>query len=214
MIQHLGRNLQSEVDDKIQLDTSRALKTRRLSLHAAQLIVQHMERGMARPARERSSTEQDDDTSLSSDDSSSESLDEDDEKDLSTTEYQDIHDFLVKSEAYRTYKAGLLDFMHRPYERRMSIAIGRDAVGSDGVALDQDALICIAREISWVPTHLLTFSHDTGISNSDKLKAFIEDHMGETWNWWPLAPRLHRLRPSYCRLSWKSVSLKCLVLAV
>jgi hypothetical protein len=37
------------------------------------------------------------------------------------------------------------------------------------------------------------------------MKAFIEKHMGESWNWWPLAPRLYQLRPGYFRLQWISV---------
>jgi hypothetical protein len=212
MIQHLGNDLKSEADDKIQLDTSRALKKRKLSSHAARLVVHHMDGTMAEPATKESSRPNLDNFMLDSGGSSSDSLDEDDEKDLSTTEYHDIHDFLVNSRAYDTFKADLLEFMHKPYERRVLSAIGRHVVGSCGAHLDQDAISFVAREISWVPTRLLEFSNDTSLSYGDRVKGFIEDRMGETWNWWPLAPRQHRLRPSYRRLKWISVGLQSLVL--
>jgi hypothetical protein len=213
MIQHLGNDLKSEADDKIQLDTSRALKTRKLSKHAARLVVHHMNGTMAEPATKKSSRlDLDDVITLESGGSSSDSLDEDDEKDLSTTEYRDIHNFLVNSRAYDTFKADLLEFMHKPYERRVLSAIGRHVVGPCGAHLDQDAISFVAREISWVPTRLLEFSNDTLLSYGDRVKGFIEDRMEETWNWWPLAPRQHRLRPGYRRLKWISVCVQSPVL--
>jgi hypothetical protein len=214
MIQHLGKDLKLEVEDKIQLDTARALKSPKLSSHAAQLVLQHMEVATTKAEVEEPTwIDSDNDHRADSGGDSSEELDEDDEKELSATEYRDIHDFLINSKAYDTFKEDLFIFVHKPYQRRVLSAFGGGLVGSNGESLDQDAISCVTREISWVPTRLLAFSYDTSLSYSDGIKAFVEDHMGETWNWWPLAPRLRHLRAGYFRLSWKSVCIPELFLA-
>lgn len=42
---------------------------------------------------------------------------------------------------------------------------------------------------------------------SDHFKGYIEDSIGETWYWWPLALRLRRLRAGHFPLNWKSVGI-------
>ena len=206
MIQHLGKNLRLEVEDKTQLDTSRALKSPKLSSHAAKLVLQHMETMATKPmAEEPMWIESENEKNGDFGGDSSDGLDEDDEKELSTTEYRDIHDFLINSKAYDTFKADLLDFMHKPYERRIMSAFGAGVIGSRGEALHQDVTHSVAREVSWIPTRLLELSHNESSSYGNAVKGFIEHHMGETWTWWPLAPRLPGLRPGYFRMKWKSV---------
>lgn len=208
MIQHFGSDLRSEVIDKLQLDISRAMKSRRLSSYAANSVIRHTQGGCARSsAAERSQLDSDDDDAPAvASDGSSDSLDEDDERDLSSTEFREIHDFLFNSAAYSVFKTDLFNFVHKPYEKRVLSAIGDDLVGQSGEHLDRSALKFLARELSWVPPHLFTFSSRVRPSYSNEVKAFVEDHMGETWNWSPLTARRYPLQADRCRLSWKSVS--------
>jgi hypothetical protein len=207
LIQHFGKDLRSEVSDKIQLDVARAMKTPKLSSYAAQSVMRHM--GVTAPNSASvppTQNDPDNDMERNSSDDSSDALDDDDEKELWSTEYRHIHDFLYHSEAYIIFRAGLLDFVHKPYEKRILSAIGSDLVGSAGSPLGEDIIRCMAQEVSWVPEQALTFSRDVNVSFGDTMKAFVEDRLGESWNWWPLAPRMHGLRLGYCRLQWKSVS--------
>jgi hypothetical protein len=123
------------------------------------------------------------------------------------SEYYSVRDSLATSQAYDIFKADLLDFLHQPYERCILSAISENLTGSPGDHMEQHTRRHIAREISWVPTHLLTFSYDASISYCDRFKALVESHIGETWNWWPLAAQVHRLSSGYCRLGWISVSV-------
>jgi hypothetical protein len=207
LIQHFGKDLRSEVSDKIQLDVAKAMKTPKLSSYAAQSMMGHVQGSFPKSTSVQApQTGPNEDMDPDFNDDSSDALDEDDEEELWSTEYRYIHEFLYHSEAYSIFKAQLLDFVHKPYEKRILSAIGSDVVGPAGIRLGKDVIHCMAQEISWVPMHALLFSQDVGKPYGDTLKAFVEDHLGESWNWWPLAPRIHGLRPGYCRLQWKSVS--------
>jgi hypothetical protein len=127
-----------------------------------------------------------------------------DDKETQMPHGSDLRDFFCNSEAYNTSRSELFDVAHEMYEKRILSAIGRD-LEQAGVRLEKDVTHYTGREISWVPVHYLTFSDDASLSYADTMKAAIEERMGESWNWWPLAPRLHQLRPGYCRLQWKSV---------
>jgi hypothetical protein len=131
-------------------------------------------------------------------------VEEHDDKEIQMPHGSDLREFLYNSEAYNTSRTELFDVAHELYEKRILSAIGRD-LEQAGVRLEKDVTHYTGQEISWVPVHYLTFSDDASLSYADTMKAAIEERMGESWNWWPLAPRLHQLRPGYCRLQWKSV---------
>jgi hypothetical protein len=116
------------------------------------------------------------------------------------------HSLLYNSDAYDIFRAGLLDSVHEPYEKRILLALGGE-VEQSGVHLEQDSIHHVAREISWVPEQFFTYPSDTDLSCAGAAKAFVEDRLGESWNWWPLAPRIHWPRSGYCRIQWKSVCI-------
>ena len=124
------------------------------------------------------------------------------------------HDLLLtksvfsNSNAYCAYKNELLVFTHRPYEGRISRSIGMASkvIDGSGRVLDRKQVALLVQEISWTPTALLRWSDDKSLPILDQLKGLVEDSMGETWNWWPLEPRLRRLDDGFCRLFWQTVS--------
>lgn len=207
MIQCFGRDLQAEAREKVPYEIAQTFGTPSVISHAARLLIQHLQRSSPEHFEEGKPTHWGSDADTDSHGSSTNILSENVEI-LSTMERRDIHDLQFNSQAYRTLKADLLEFTHKPYEKRVLSTFGSNLVGSDGECLKSDTISHVAEEISWVPTRLLEFSHDTTSSRSDSLKAFVEQSMGETWNWWPLAPRLHALRFGYCRLKWKSVRIR------
>lgn len=121
---------------------------------------------------------------------------------------QAIKDFLLGSIAYRTFKEQLVDFVHRPYEGRVLAALGADIISEDGKHLGKEEIKVTARDISWSPVRLVDFSAaiPDGYGLSDYVKGWVEDILGETWNWWPLAQRRRRLNDGFSRVIWVSVS--------
>jgi len=112
----------------------------------------------------------------------------------------------VKSEARLTFEWDLLQYAQSPYEHRLrSIMAGATLVDQSGADLSPSKALSTIREISWVSLPLFRVFRKTRSSISDKVKTFVESQMGETWNWWPLAPASCRLRAGYYRLQWKSV---------
>jgi hypothetical protein len=139
-------------------------------------------------------------------DASTDSVDED-EVGL-TQEPEDeakIRNFILDSEACMQFKRTLLDFVHKPYEKRIMTALNSSLTRT--ASHDRIYLARVAREISWVPRKLLCFSHDQSSTVVDHFKGYVEDFMGETWNWSPFRARQHSLQTDCFRLNWKSVSL-------
>jgi hypothetical protein len=119
----------------------------------------------------------------------------------------DIKSLIRSSSAYCTYKKDLLNLARRPHEARVlrSLVMGSSVIGGSGKVIEGRGIAAVAEEISWIPTTLFRWSHREDLSFVDRLKGFVEDSMGETWNWWPLRPRVRRLSDGFCRLSWQTV---------
>jgi hypothetical protein len=100
-----------------------------------------------------------------------------------------------------------LRLINEPYHERVLTAfvVASRVIGSTGKLLDRQGIALLAEEISWTPTRLLTWSQSRSLSIANQLKGLLEDTMGETWNWWPLEPRLRQLDDGFCRLFWQTV---------
>lgn len=122
-----------------------------------------------------------------------------------------VNKALPESKASSLLTMDLLNDVHEPYEHQMKSALGYDLIGPQGTNLGPGEIDRIACEVSWIPTNLLNLSHESVCSCADTIKSIIEQSLGETWNWWPFAPRLSPLRRGYCRLQWKSVRILSLL---
>lgn len=136
-------------------------------------------------------------------------MDHDETNILTVHEVLAIENLIRSSKAYCTYKKGLLIFAHQPYQKRISISLREAGIVIDdsGKVLDAKGTMVVALEVSWTPTTLFRWSYGGHSSVADRLKGLVEDSMGETWNWWPLHPRVRRLDKRFCRLSWQTVRL-------
>lgn len=111
-----------------------------------------------------------------------------------------------RSDAQLTFECDLLHCAHDFYANRLrSVLAGATLVGQSGADLSPSQSLSVIREFSWTPHYWIGVMKSTRFSRSDTVKSFVESHLGETWNWWPLAPASHRLRAGYYRLQWKSV---------
>jgi hypothetical protein len=62
------------------------------------------------------------------------------------------------------------------------------------------------RAIMSIPADRIWFSAEDDTSTLNRLKIFLEDLTRENWNWWPLRPKMQRLRENQTRLHWRCVS--------
>jgi hypothetical protein len=206
-IRTFGKKLRTEAQDPIERRTAVAMQTRRVSNHVAREIVTRSvhslleKRGIVE-GQESFNECQQSDASLKS---------TDEKGDMSSREPEDearIRDFILSSNACVSFKKSLLNLAHEPYEKRLQAALDAGSLGATDTCPCSDfSAVRVVRELSWVPTRLLSISEDRSLSWTDRVKGYVERSMGESWNWSPLAGRSHRLKPDYCRLSWKSVSI-------
>ncbi|GAB7333727.1 hypothetical protein MBLNU13_g05263t2 [Cladosporium sp. NU13] len=171
MIKTFGKSLRAEADTMTEHRIAAAMQTRKISTHVAQEIMTRAKvprPSSCRPAEcsEWMNEEQHSDTST-------ESADEDEV--VLTQEPEDeakIRIFVLDSAACLQFKRTLLDFVHKPYEKRILTA--------------------------------LDSSLNQSLTKADRFKGYVEDFMGETWNWSPFTARRYPLQADCCRLSWKS----------
>lgn len=218
LVVKFGRWLVSEAASKDEYLVARMLQSRSISSLLAREIVETMEQdgvetlpvpdGAAEvelsSGHKNKPEEREDDLGAASEDFS----DEGEEEELSYVELRlkGIEGFLSRSQAYARYVSELAEYTHGPYQQKITAAIGRMVVSEAGVVLDSESVKGYAREISWVPPNKLQVSSYERISVFDNLKGWIEDVMGETWDWWPLRQRKRPLADGLSRLRWQSVS--------
>ncbi|KAL2074995.1 hypothetical protein VTL71DRAFT_8775 [Oculimacula yallundae] len=63
-------------------------------------------------------------------------------------------------------------------------------------------LATLKRALLSIPKEKIWFNQDNNTSISNKLKSIAENTTGETWNWWPLRPRMQNLKEGETRLNW------------
>ncbi|KAF4470827.1 small s [Fusarium albosuccineum] len=49
----------------------------------------------------------------------------------------------------------------------------------------------------------IQFSTKINLSTSDKIKSFVEDQTGSSWNWWPLEPPKRAIQDGHLRMDWQ-----------
>jgi hypothetical protein len=200
-----GKELKLEAKGPLESGTAQALQTRRISTHAVRELVTRSkalidDETKTSHVRHDKAVEGEEGRALlglhdrdSSSDASVDSAEEDDGNELEIDQkLTQVREFLLDSHAYASLKSRLMDFAHHPYEMRISMAIGDTVVGESGDILRPESLRRIAKEISWVPIHLLKFEGPDTLLDRFKL------------NWWPLRTRTHALREGFRRLPWRT----------
>jgi hypothetical protein len=88
--------------------------------------------------------------------------------------------FLLDSESYAELKARLLDFVHKPYEKRLSTALRDSAFISElGTPVSPEAKVGLMKELVSVPPSLFSSASEVQTSKLNCVKAFVEDSLGE-----------------------------------
>lgn len=119
------------------------------------------------------------------------------------TRYEALLSFFLHSKAYEIFRTDMLDFMHRPYGYRVTLALRvmeRKPVVNHSVVGGSEI------ELSWVPPSLFSIVENARAFRSDKVKSWVEDTLRQKVNWWPLQQRVDTLNQGFARLCWLTVS--------
>jgi hypothetical protein len=237
LIAQFGSNARKQGTTSTQLQAARLLRSKRISSRAAQLVVELIEADQlaalrvvpeyeaCRPSEADeppvsggpdivdasgdadASDEDGDDGEIDSEADDSDQAEDDDDSILSQGTIDQIKLFLLRSEAYATFRTQLLDFVHDPYEKRLYAALRDNAIISEsGTPVSPEAKFGLVKELAWVPPSLFSFVFEVHASTLNGVKGFVEDSLGEVWDWWPFRQRVRSLKPGYCRLTWVTVS--------
>lgn len=113
--------------------------------------------------------------------------------------------FCMTSVAYAEFRARLLEFVHQPYKRKidgvLEANLTKRATGGTYGSVEQ-----IKDELCWVPPELIFYKSTDSFTMVDRAKELVELWMNETWLWWPLRQRRHRLPSGRVRVGWTCVS--------
>ena len=117
-----------------------------------------------------------------------------------------LKNFILQSQAYQDFKDSLIAFVSRNYKNSIEKVL--ESIHEDVICdrLSQQELRTFATRCRWLsPTDLHIIDHETPTC-LDYVKAFVEETFEESWNWWPLSPRLLPLVAGFSRVRWKCVS--------
>jgi len=218
LIVTLGGNIRLEARLEREKEAANLLRTRTVSTLAAQHVVSlydaavsELESTMlvntAPDTRLQSSDSHNDGRDGALEDADSNASDSDDsieevqpDAGLDPQDLEGLRSFFVQSEAYNIFKVGLLEFVHRPYKRRLGLAVIQSA--------DRQSEVGYARiqELSWVPPELVSIQEEVHTPAVDLVKEWVEVRLRQQCNWWPLNQRVNRLRKDHFRLTWRTVS--------
>ncbi|KAI9874743.1 MAG: hypothetical protein M1830_009336 [Pleopsidium flavum] len=141
-----------------------------------------------------------------SEDIDSESCSEDDDSDDGGTESQNhenhfdlsrVKDFLISSTAFLMFRENFRQFVHPSFKFKLYGLIAKLSEPS------KSKLNSLIMELELVPPGQVLVSYQDNSTFLNYIKGAVEDLTGETWEWWPLKPRMRSLPLGYARLHWR-----------
>lgn len=144
-----------------------------------------------------------------SDDSSSEEGDPEVQDSDALTELRRVEGFMISSTAFATLRDDLQDFVYPSLKSLVLKWVFRKHTHGHREFLEPTAskLERLISQLHYIQHEHIVISYNDKPSIVNYLKSRIEDRLGETWNWWPLKPRMHELLPGQARIHWRCVSI-------
>ena len=121
----------------------------------------------------------------------------------------ETREFMVSSNAFFKLQENLWHFAHQTLRTRMRRIVRKlSEPGCENPLLETSRarLNSLIRELDFISPNQIWISDQNINSFSNTFKEIIENRTGETWDWWPLSPRVRALSPGQARLHWHCVS--------
>jgi hypothetical protein len=119
--------------------------------------------------------------------------------------------FVRNSVAFRRMIRRLGDFVHPSFRSQaLALTARLSMLEKNGdmkfAAKMNEKLRSIISELQYAQPDKINIQVDRASSRLNRFQAAVETLSGETWDWWPLSPAEHALKPSEVRISWRCVS--------
>lgn len=122
-------------------------------------------------------------------------------------EFASLRDFILASHSYQGLKDELVAFVCRNYTKRIENVLRCTPRDNAEAKHSRQELQSFASEFRWLSSTDVNISFEVVQTWTNSLKAFVEDTLGESWNWWPLKARVQPIPRGYARVRWSCASL-------
>jgi len=124
-----------------------------------------------------------------------------------------VKTFMVTSTAFSMFRRNLQQFIQPPSRSeicRLLAKLSRPERNNSIPESSKAKLRILVTDLDFISPCQIRISYQETSSFSNHLKGIVEDLTKETWEWWPLKPRIRPLPPGHARLRWDCVSIRSL----
>jgi arginyl-tRNA synthetase len=122
-----------------------------------------------------------------------------------------VKDFMITSTAFSAFRENLRQFI-QPTSRsklgRLLAKISKPERNNSILESSKSKLRSLIRDLDFISPGQIRISYQESSGILNHLKGIVEELTEETWEWWPLKPRLRPLSPGHARLRWDCVSFR------
>jgi len=122
-----------------------------------------------------------------------------------------VKDFMITSTAFSMFRENLRQFI-QPTSRsklgRLLAKLSKPERNNSIPESSKSKLRSLIRDLDFISPGQIRISYQESSSLLNHLKGIVEELTKETWEWWPLKPRMRALSPRYARLRWDCVSFR------
>jgi hypothetical protein len=118
---------------------------------------------------------------------------------------------MTSSRAFITLRENLRQFVHPDFKSKLSRLVAKLAKPKHQNSISESfksKLNGLISELDSIPPSRIRISYQDNSGFSNRIKIIIEDLTKETWEWWPLKPRMRPLPPGQAHLHWDCVSCR------
>jgi hypothetical protein len=122
-----------------------------------------------------------------------------------------VKDFMITSTAFSMFRENLRQFIQPASRSELGRLLAKLAKPERNNSIPESSkskLRSLIRDLDFISPGQIRISYQESWSLTNHLKGIVEELTKETWEWWPLKPRMQPLSPGHARLCWNCVSFR------
>jgi hypothetical protein len=120
-----------------------------------------------------------------------------------------VKDFMISSTAFSMFRENLRQFIQPASRSKLSRLLAKLSKPERNDSIPESTkskLRSLKRDLDFISPGQIRISYQESSSLLNRLKSIVEELTKETWEWWPLKPRMRPLASGDARLRWDCVS--------
>jgi hypothetical protein len=122
-----------------------------------------------------------------------------------------VKDFMITSTAFSMFRENLRQFIQPASRPKLGLLLAKLSKPGRNNSIPESSkskLRSLIRDLDFISPGQIRISYKESSSLLNYLKGIVEKLTKETWEWWPLQPRMRPLCHGYARLHWDCVSFR------